>query len=677
MLKNLGNLLLLGSSIFCAGLIATSSLAATSEAESGSVGEANGKTVANISIGGKDKLKVSAEGKTAVAPTKPALAQPPVSSSNTKAAASVAESQQVVGANGKAVTNTSSGALAKLKVSKQAEATVEPTKPALAQPPVANSSQIAQIQNSSDKSATPASALPTSDTLSVDEDSEPDTMEQVTSVSQLKDVQPTDWAFQALQSMVERYGCISGYPDSTYRGNRALSRYEFAAGLNKCLEQIQKLIAAQPQGVTKEDLATLQRLQEQFANEIASLGRRLDVLDARTTTLEKHDFSTTSKLTGESSFSVTKVFGHDEHNNNTVLQERAFIGFLTSFTGDDLLITTLAAGNVPGYSQTAFNLAGGSAEGAVAVHSAGNTDSVVFLYAAEYQFTVAKRLRIFLDAYGVPYFFAPTLNPYLDATDLASGAISLFGQRSPIYRLGSGASLSFNYKVTDKITLTGSYIADSNNSNNPNPTGVGIRNGGLFKGGYTALGQLTWSPSQSFGIGLTYVNSYAPPGEFGFNNNGTLQLTGTGVANSLAGQANLFDYTGSPVVMNSYGAEFSFQPSRKVALNGWFGASYARLINHGDGEIFYYALGLAFPDFGKKGNLLGFVVGAEPYLTHFNGGNPQPFKKDIPLHVEGFYQYQVTPNFAITPGVIWLTAPNQDRANADDLITVLRSTFTF
>jgi len=36
-----------------------------------------------------------------------------------------------------------------------------------------------------------------------------DPMAQVTSVSQLKDVQPTDWAFQALQALVERYGCIA------------------------------------------------------------------------------------------------------------------------------------------------------------------------------------------------------------------------------------------------------------------------------------------------------------------------------------------------------------------------------------------------------------------------------------------------------------------------------------
>ena len=56
---------------------------------------------------------------------------------------------------------------------------------------------------------------------------------QVTSVSQLKDVQPTDWAFEALRSLVERYGVIAGYPDGTFRGNRAMTRYEFAVALKR------------------------------------------------------------------------------------------------------------------------------------------------------------------------------------------------------------------------------------------------------------------------------------------------------------------------------------------------------------------------------------------------------------------------------------------------------------
>jgi hypothetical protein len=81
-------------------------------------------------------------------------------------------------------------------------------------------------------------------------------MTQVTSVSQLSDVRPTDWAFQALQSLVERYGCIAGYPDRTYRGNRAITRYEFAAGLNACMDRVNELIAAATADMaSKEDLA--------------------------------------------------------------------------------------------------------------------------------------------------------------------------------------------------------------------------------------------------------------------------------------------------------------------------------------------------------------------------------------------------------------------------------------
>jgi len=68
--------------------------------------------------------------------------------------------------------------------------------------------------------------------------------QNVTSVSQLSDVKPTDWAFTALQSLVERYGCIAGYPDRTFRGKQATSRYEFAAGLNACLDKINEIISA-------------------------------------------------------------------------------------------------------------------------------------------------------------------------------------------------------------------------------------------------------------------------------------------------------------------------------------------------------------------------------------------------------------------------------------------------
>lgn len=84
------------------------------------------------------------------------------------------------------------------------------------------------------------------------------TMGQVNSVSQLSDIKPTDWAFQALQSLVERYGVIAGYPNQTFQGNRAMTRYEFAAGLNAALARINELVSAGTSDLLKkEDLETL------------------------------------------------------------------------------------------------------------------------------------------------------------------------------------------------------------------------------------------------------------------------------------------------------------------------------------------------------------------------------------------------------------------------------------
>ena len=112
------------------------------------------------------------------------------------------------------------------------------------------------------------------------------TQEQVTSVTQFSDVYPTDWAYQALSNLVEQYGCVAGYPNGTFRGNRAMTRYEAAALLNACLDRITE--------VTDE----LRRLMKEFETELAILRGRVDGLEARVGELESTQFSTTTKLKG-------------------------------------------------------------------------------------------------------------------------------------------------------------------------------------------------------------------------------------------------------------------------------------------------------------------------------------------------------------------------------------------
>jgi hypothetical protein len=135
-------------------------------------------------------------------------------------------------------------------------------------------------------------------------------LDQVTSVSQLTEVQPSDWAFQALQLLVERYGCIAGYSNKTFRGNRAISRYEFAAGLNGCLNKPQELItAATADSSNREDFLTLQKLQEEFAVELATLRGSVDVLEVRTAQLEAQRFSSTTILRGQVVFGISTAAG--------------------------------------------------------------------------------------------------------------------------------------------------------------------------------------------------------------------------------------------------------------------------------------------------------------------------------------------------------------------------------
>ncbi|MEO1005084.1 MAG: iron uptake porin, partial [Cyanobacteria bacterium J06638_38] len=143
---------------------------------------------------------------------------------------------------------------------------------------------------------------------------------QVTNVNQLRDVSPTDWAYEALRSLVDRYGCIAGFPNQTYRGSQALTRYEFAAGLNSCLNQIERLIASQG-SVSQEDLDTLNRLSQEFEAELATVGGRVDELESRAAVLEDNQFSTTTKLNGEVIFAVIDSFsdvdGQDDPTETT------------------------------------------------------------------------------------------------------------------------------------------------------------------------------------------------------------------------------------------------------------------------------------------------------------------------------------------------------------------------
>lgn len=490
---------------------------------------------------------------------------------------------------------------------------------------------------------------------------------QVTSVSQLSDVQPTDWAFQALQSLVERYGCIAGYPNQTYRGNRALTRYEFAAGLNACLDRVNELIAtATADLVTRDDLATLQKLQEEFSAELATLRGRVDALEARTAELEANQFSTTSKLEGEVVVAITDVFEGDTNEGNTTLGARARINFVTSFTGKDTLYTRIQTNNIvsPNIGTPEGNLAFGETS-----EDASN-DAV--LDALWYSFPLTNKTSVIAIANaGAADDVVDTVNQF--DGDGTEGAISAFGTRNPIYYNMDGAGLGITKEFGDSLALSLAYLGSS--PNDPSS------DNGIFNGPYGALAQLTFEPSKRFKIGLTYINAYNQ--ELGTGSQRANPISFLQSENIPPSNVPGSDPEDVPFASNSYGIQATLGISNNIELGGWVGYTNARnlsteggLIDRGDLDIWNWAVTLGISDFGKKGNLAGIIVGMEPKVTD-SSINEIDKDSDTSYHIEAFYQYKINDNISITPGVIWLTAPDHNDDNDDVVIGAFRTTFTF
>ncbi|MBD2102928.1 carbohydrate porin [Leptolyngbya sp. FACHB-261] len=511
-----------------------------------------------------------------------------------------------------------------------------------------------------------------------------DSQEQVTSVSQLSDVRPTDWAFQALQSLVERYGVIAGYPDGTYRGNRALTRYEFAAGLNAALDRVNELIAAGlADKVSREDLATLQRLQEEFSAELATIRGRVDGLEARTAELEANQFSTTTKLTGEAIFAFSgftggsdnlvdgngnDVEGDQTEDSNIIFTDRVRLNFDASFSGQDRLRIRLETGNTTNFSDD--NLTGTNQARLAFDTDFDNEFRVSDLF---YQFNAfgtyvdrrgreQPRARI---AIGANDFEADNVLFVFDTLGgSGSGPISRFGRRNPLYRIGGApdAGIGFDFNITPIINIGAYYGTAEPEEADPFEGGDG---GGIFGGTSAVTAQLTVRPFSSLTIGLTYVNA--------FLENGSL---GTGTGSILAEDIG----NGEPTNLSGYGLGVTWDISPSITFQGF--ATYLDAnVNldddrEGSAQSFGYLGFIGFRDVLTTGSVLAFGFG-QPLKLSGEVGTGRSSERDTTYHAEAFYRVRLTDNIAITPGVIYLFNPEHNSNNDDILIGTIRTTFTF
>ena len=458
---------------------------------------------------------------------------------------------------------------------------------------------------------------------------------QVSSINQFSDVRPTDWAYQALSNLIERYGCVAGYPNGTFKGGQAMTRYEAAALLNACLDRISE--------VTDE----LKKLMAEFEKELAVLRGRVDGLEARVGELEATQFSTTTKLSGQATF----VLGANQFSGSatelvnpsrdlygaTTLSYDVQLTFDTSFNGRDLLRTNLRGGN---FADSSFGGAGPTILSQL---------EVAFQEDCGSKADCGNVLAIDRLFYQVPFG---------DLTFSIGGRI---GQED---MLAIWPSLYPSETVLDVLTLAGAPAAYNKN------LGAGI---GL------------WWQNNGFAISANYVAANADDGTpaaggiatSGSGGTGTVQL---GYSNARWGLAAIYSSIqngndlivyatdlalgsfSNPGTTSAYGLSGYWQP----ASSGWipsisvgWGLNSTRYSGAIDSAGLVatsqsWSVGLQWQDAFSRGNALGMAVGQPTFATSLQGGATP---NDGNALWEWWYKLQLTDQISITPALFYLSRP--------------------
>ncbi|MCX5952007.1 MAG: iron uptake porin [Cyanobacteria bacterium] len=483
--------------------------------------------------------------------------------------------------------------------------------------------------------------------------------EQVTSISQFSDIRPGDWAFQALTNLIERYGCVAGYPNGSFKGGQAMTRYEAAALLNACLDRVTE--------VTDE----LKKLMQEFEQELAVLRGSVDGLEAKVGELEATQFSTTTKLGGLATFVVgANAFSGSAVNTGVNTVNRAaneFTGrprtpvtlpnattfnydlqltFDTSFTGKDLLRTKLRAGN---FGQSVFGgephaLALAVLEAAFEQDCGSETDcgDVVAIDKLYYQWPIGSGFTATLGArVGQEDMLA--LWPSVYPSDTILNVMTVNGAPAAYSKnLGAGAGLWWQ---NNGFSISTNYVAANGDSGNPSVTaedgggGLGNRNSGATGSVQLGYQQEQWGLAAIW----TYVQSetqFVP---------GTTPFTHSAIDHN------------SDAATSAWGLSAFWQPLRSGWLPslslGWGINSTTYSTSQPRGSLSTsqsWMVGLQWTDVFQKGNDFGFAVAQPVFATALTDGVTP---NDGNYVWEWWYKFQVTDNISITPALIYLSRP--------------------
>ena len=464
----------------------------------------------------------------------------------------------------------------------------------------------------------------------------PRVIAQQTSVDQLSDVKPTDWAYQALKSLMEKYGVITGLPDGTFKGSRAVSRYEFAAGLAATLDRVQSIIAnVIDDSSLQQDKITLRRLETEYREALADVRKRLDDIDSRSSQLQANQFSTTTKFKGQQIFGST-----DGRKANFSVVSRTRLTFSTSFSQKDLLVTQLESGNNGGDAvglaqKEDLNLLGSNGIFA----NAGGLDFTdveddVRLRRLYYTLRPSSDLAVTVGTKMSPRDFIDG-NRYAndEAADFSSGIFlnnPLIVQNRIDRNGGAGAAVVWKPQ-NSKLTFRSLYIAGDADSNSDND--------GFFGDPHQASVELEYTFSDKLTLKLQYTNA---------------EIDDTDI--------------------NAYGVNAEYALNRNTGIFARLGIGNYQGFNTAidqdlDLNPFSWSVGVGLRNIVIPGTIAGAAMG-QPFVSDGLGNATQ-------TNFETFFNLQLSDNISVTPTISVVINPDNDSNQGTVWQTTLRSVFSF
>ena len=501
--------------------------------------------------------------------------------------------------------------------------------------------------------------------------------EQVTSISQFSDVRPSDWAYQALTGLIERYGCVAGYPNGTFKGGQAMSRYEAAALLNACLDRISE--------VTDE----LKKLMAEFEKELAVLRGRVDGLEAKVGELEASRFSTTTKLSGQATFVVgANTFSGSAINtaantvnrapneftgrprtpvslpNATTFNYDVQLTFDSSFNGKDLLRTNLRAGN---FGRSVFGgepHALGLAELEVAFEEDCGTGTdcgdVVAIDKLFYQWPLGGGFTATLGArVGQEDMLA--LWPSVYPADTILNVMTVNGAPAAYSKnLGSGAGLWWQ---NNNWSVSTNYVSYNAQDGDPKAGGIGTKGSGATGSVQLAYQQAQW--------GLAAIYTYLQP-DTAFVP-GSTPFTHSAIDHNANSATNALGLSGywqpwasgwAPSISTGWGLNSTNYSTAQPAGSLLTSQSWM--------------VGLQWTDVFSLGNDFGFAVAQPVFATALTAGR---VPDDSTYVWEWWYKVQVSNNITLTPALFYISRPfgqsTPTNQTFSQLAGLLKTTFSF